>query len=489
MNDGVITVMRGHMFLPLYVNPKFMDDARWKALAGLLRWARANASVLEETTPLLPRAWQKGKVPRFTDDGVMPREPYGYAHFQAGSGLVALRNPWVAPQSYTFKLPPTLGPKSGANAFTAVSLYPEPRLYAEGLKSGDSLDVPLAPYETIVLSIGEHPATQSLARAASAVRSQVKVARCDHRLERVTFEKAGAWLGPDWTSLLGDVGSAVHLALDARIELAAPQGELFVLCEGTKAPAAPMGRVKVNGREIVPGTASSAAGWSATMLSAHEHWTFLRIPLVGGTNDVSLDEYVGDDCTTISAWGWATRPGASSAYPNSLPQPETISLDGATLLAPVETSGLPKSAAAVQRPVERIDGVFLDAVEPVSVVQGYGKLQKNRSVWEKPMTIAGRRFLRGLGTHAPSRIVYALDGKYRRFQAWAGADAATGPTISFEVRLDGVKRWESGPMTRDTAAARIDLDVRGARQLELLVGDCGEFSGDHADWADARLLR
>ena len=35
------------------------------------------------------------------------------------------------------------------------------------------------------------------------------------------------------------------------------------------------------------------------------------------------------------------------------------------------------------------------------------------------MVINGRQFIRGLGTHAPSRIVFALEGKYRRFQTWS----------------------------------------------------------------------
>jgi hypothetical protein len=276
--------------------------------------------------------------------------------------------------------------------------------------------------------------------------------------------------------------------------------------------------VKVNGREVRPGTASSATGWSATLLPTHEHWTFLRIPLVSGSNEVVLDEFVGDDCATISAWVWATkepgdvrcrkRPPRRSVEPGAtrlaesrnategvpyrrgtiLPQPELISLDGAALLHPIEIGGVPKNAVAVERPVERIDGVFLDVLQPVSVKQGYGTLQKNRSVWEKPMTIAGKRFFRGLGTHAPSRIVYALDGKYRRFQTWAGADGATWPTIAFEVWIDGVKKWESGPVTRDIPPIWVDLDVSGAKKLELVVGDCGDFAGDHANWAEARLL-
>jgi hypothetical protein len=152
-------------------------------------------------------------------------------------------------------------------------------------------------------------------------------------------------------------------------------------------------------------------------------------------------------------------------------------------------ASVPAEEAHEPRPVERINGVFLDALEPISATQEWGTLQKNQSVWEKPMTIADKTYPRGLGTHAPSKIVYALDGKYKRFQAWAGADAATSPTITFEVWVDGRKQWESGLMQRDDPAKRVDIDVTGAKTLELAVGDGGNgIMADHADWADARLL-
>ena len=488
-NDGVMTVLRGHGFLPLYVNPKFMNDARWDALARLIRWARTNEGLLGQTVPLLPASWQAGRVPLFTDAGSMPREPYGYAHVRGNVGLIALRNPWVAPQSYSLNLDARLGFSSAAARLSAVSVYPEPRIYGEGLRSGSRLDVRLAPYETIVLSVRARPEGGPIPEASPAVRSHVKVEACERQLERVEFPGDSKGLGPDWTCPLGEVKSAVHLKLHAKVEVNAPDAEMLVLLEGKAPPPPPVGRVKVNGREVRPDTASSAAGWSATLLPAHDHWTFQRVPLASGGNEVALDEFVGGDCDTISAWVWATKPGGNASAPDSLPQPERISLDGAELLAPAELAALPKVTVTTERPIERIDGVFLDALEPVSVSQGWGTLQKNRSVWGKPMVIAGRRFLRGLGTHAPSRIVYDLGGKYRRFQTWAGADGATYPTATFELRVDGVKRWESGLMDRETPPAWVDLDVTAARQLELVVSPAGDFAADHADWAEARLLR
>ena len=86
MNDAVVTVMRGHMFLPLYVNPKFMSDARWDALAGLLKWARKNAEVLDQTVPLLPVRGNMARRRASPTAPPMPREPYGYAHVKNNAG-------------------------------------------------------------------------------------------------------------------------------------------------------------------------------------------------------------------------------------------------------------------------------------------------------------------------------------------------------------------------------------------------------------------
>ena len=205
-----------------------------------------------------------------------------------------------------------------------------------------------------------------------------------------------------------------------------------------------------------------------------------------------LSLMVSSDCNTMSAWVWATKPGSGKpcAYPNALPEPETISVDGVSLLEPVDASAWLTDDVKVERPVEQIDGVFMDVLEPTSITQGWGTLQRNKSVWEKPITIAGKQFARGLGTSSQTRLVYALDGGYRRFQSWVGADWATSPSVTFEVWVDGRKKWESGVMRRDDAAKWTDVDVTGARSLELIVGDAGDgIAADHADWAGARLLR
>jgi hypothetical protein len=108
----------------------------------------------------------------------------------------------------------------------------------------------------------------------------------------------------------------------------------------------------------------------------------------------------------------------------------------------------------------------------------------------RTITIAGRAFPRGLGTHAAGRLVYHLPaGRFRRFHAFVGHDegALTG-VVEFEVWLDGKRVYTSGPMDRAAPARAVDIDISGAEVLELRTLDGGDgIDCDHADWADARL--
>ncbi|HQN00690.1 MAG TPA: NPCBM/NEW2 domain-containing protein, partial [Candidatus Hydrogenedentes bacterium] len=71
-----------------------------------------------------------------------------------------------------------------------------------------------------------------------------------------------------------------------------------------------------------------------------------------------------------------------------------------------------------------------------------------------------------------------------------GMDGANRGTGTFEVWVDGVKKWESGRLSADDRAEPVRVEVNGAAELCLRVGDGGDgIVGDHANWAEARLLR
>ncbi|MHB1456959.1 MAG: alpha-galactosidase, partial [Armatimonadota bacterium] len=301
MNDGVMTMMRGHMFIPMYLNPKYMNDARWQSLAALLKWARANAGTLQKTVPLIPASWQSGEMPLLIDTQPIPREPYGYAHLSGNRGMVVLRNPWAAPQSYILKLDETVGLSVSASRMSAVSIYPELRLYGKDLHFGDKLDVHLAPYETVVLSIGLRNKQQQ--NLSDVGKSYLKVSDLKQTLSRVKFDISEPVTGPNWTYTLGDVSSALQMNLEGTVEVASPQASLLLFLEGATSPATPLYTIKVNGQSVMAEVNASITGWYAGNPTT-DHWTLLRVPLMKGSSNISVDLMAGNDCTKVSAWVW-----------------------------------------------------------------------------------------------------------------------------------------------------------------------------------------
>ncbi len=135
--------------------------------------------------------------------------------------------------------------------------------------------------------------------------------------------------------------------------------------------------------------------------------------------------------------------------------------------------------------------VWLTDLDLSKMRQGWGQPQINRSIREKPLSIAGQKFEHGVGTHANSRLWIELGGSTERFLASVGVDdAAGGPaSIDFIIVGDGKTLWQSRVMKSGEAAKTVDLDLKGVQTLLLLVGDAGDnVNYDHANWADARFI-
>ena len=456
MNDAVATVLRGHAFISLYVNPKYMNESRWASLAGLMKWARRNATLLTgpQTQPLRPSGFPDSPTsPELT----MPRAPYGYAHWQADRGLVLVRNPWIARQSMQLTISTT-----AEKSMQVISVYPEPRVYASSVRAGQSLEISLAPYETVVLSVipdrlsTEAPIHQPL----PAAYLTECVSHSQASLHRVVYEMQGPPLGSNFTCLAPASGQTVELTaeFDLRDLPAATQTKLLVLLEKSPHLGA-TGSVVVDGTEVALASQRSDAGFTATGAKAPEFWHFLAADIPTGTKHIALRMTTESPDAEVSVWLWSGRePVPSTGIPELLPCPERISLDSANL---VPARSLAEGMEVRRRPalVEQIDGVFLDSVQPARCIQGWGTLQRNLSVWEKPMNVGGTPFRRGIGTHASSEITYALAGEYRRFVAWAGPDMATNGSMVFAVRVDGVERWRSPRMVRGDKPLEVDIDL------------------------------
>ena len=136
--------------------------------------------------------------------------------------------------------------------------------------------------------------------------------------------------------------------------------------------------------------------------------------------------------------------------------------------------------------------VWLTSLELGKMRQGYGKPQVDRSIRETPLAIGGKKFARGVGTHAASTLWIDLAGGTDRFLASVGVDDAAGDpaaSITFKVVADGKKLWESGVMRPGQPAKTVDLSLKGVKLLLLMVGDAGDgIAFDHGNWAEARFV-
>jgi alpha-galactosidase len=134
--------------------------------------------------------------------------------------------------------------------------------------------------------------------------------------------------------------------------------------------------------------------------------------------------------------------------------------------------------------------VWLDSLDLSNMRQGYGQPQINRSIREKPLSLSGKSFERGIGTHASSMLWVDAGGTIERFKATVGVDDAAGGagSVVFRVLGDGRKLFDSGVMKPGEAAKSIDLPLKGVKTVLLQVNDAGDgIAFDHADWAEARF--
>lgn len=135
--------------------------------------------------------------------------------------------------------------------------------------------------------------------------------------------------------------------------------------------------------------------------------------------------------------------------------------------------------------------VWLDQLDLSATTQGYGTPKKNKSVDGKKMTIGGKTFERGFGTHAESLLFIQLDGKAKLFTAQVGIDdemEGHEPAVEFIVIGDGKKLWSSGIMRLGDAPKPCSVNLNNVQKLELVVTDGGNGNYyDHANWADAKF--
>ncbi len=177
-----------------------------------------------------------------------------------------------------------------------------------------------------------------------------------------------------------------------------------------------------------------------------------------------------------------------------------------SILAAVATGLLPRLTMAVspsadeQYEARRFVTAKFAGKEPdepaaplLMVVANNDPVQKNGRA-AQPLRIGKTQYHRGLFTHAKSNVLVKLGGTAKVFEAIVGVDTNEQTvggrgSVVFSVKIGDKEAFRSGLMREGTPAAPVRVDLAGASQFSLEVGDGGDgIACDQADWADARVI-
>ena len=144
---------------------------------------------------------------------------------------------------------------------------------------------------------------------------------------------------------------------------------------------------------------------------------------------------------------------------------------------------------------------YVEAFDLSGATVGCGKrLLACKSADGNPLTVAGKTYAHGFGTHPESAILFRANGKVTAFDALVAIDddakhAGSGksygkPTARFKVWADGRVVWSSGDVKLGQKPVAAHVDLAGAKEIILETTGGGKwtaFDAANADWLDARF--
>lgn len=156
--------------------------------------------------------------------------------------------------------------------------------------------------------------------------------------------------------------------------------------------------------------------------------------------------------------------------------------------------------AAIAAARLRIEGgrrVYLSELDPnlVEETGAFGVVwphKRDRNLDESPLRLGGVRYERGVVVHSQARLGWKLDGAYTRLRALGGIADLVGDQgdCAASLLVDGMVVWSKDSVRGGEKPQVIDLDLTGAKKLELKVDYGARYDiADHFVLADAYLIK
>jgi hypothetical protein len=208
IDNALLYFARGVAMWELYISPDLLTEGEWNALAKSIRWAKDRFDIL-----------------RFTE--VIGGDPgerlaYGYAHFSGEKGIIAVRNPFIEPQTLKIGLSSSLGLSPAASSLVLERVYPTrwnaPELYS----AGETVEIALEGYETAVYEV--YPLEQAEAPLlADVIFDSVKTDGTTYTMKIYDAYKDARLLNPDKVKNITYAGKEIRVS-DFLIPAETPSG-------------------------------------------------------------------------------------------------------------------------------------------------------------------------------------------------------------------------------------------------------------------------
>ncbi|WP_122639476.1 NPCBM/NEW2 domain-containing protein [Romboutsia sp. Marseille-P6047] len=147
--------------------------------------------------------------------------------------------------------------------------------------------------------------------------------------------------------------------------------------------------------------------------------------------------------------------------------------------------------------VDMNDTTYISDIDWTSAQIGWNTIKKDKAVSGNALRLtdeSGREvsYEKGIGTHSTSTIKYDLtNDDYGYFTSFVGVDRTmygSVGSVTFEIYLDNEKVYDSGLMSSRDAQKYVEINLKDAKELKLVVTDGKNGNGsDHANFADAKL--
>jgi hypothetical protein len=347
-NHAAMAFGRGRFFVSTYITPKFMTDADWQIYAGLLKWARRNQELLQNTVMLTSR--------------VELGEPYAYAHWSGFRGVLAVRNPSNESRKFALHLAKTGAPKGLSNG-VCYTQYPYRKGIMEDVTGASTIGLDLAPWELVFLEVmprselsepvamgarwrrsssgalefwpeGSSSVHILLPHAGERVVTSQSIAIGDPRGE-VLAQKIERLPETHWLRQGGKLLPTASLELAGQVSIPgeAAKGQALLLLEFPGQEHLPSNcSCQVNGRAVALLESSSAghigyleitpeSPWR-DLLPYLSHWTWYICELERGSATVKFSGVFPYESCQVGLWVWADWDLTRDAVPVAIECPE-----------------------------------------------------------------------------------------------------------------------------------------------------------------------